>query len=80
VKKNPSFILKICPEVGLDLDAPNARRSLAFSPESGEQSRLCDYSGLLYCSHCHWLDEMSILARIVHNWDFTPRPVKIFCF
>ncbi|VDL72699.1 unnamed protein product [Nippostrongylus brasiliensis] len=39
------------------------------------QPRLCDYTGLLFCSNCHWNDTWSIPARIFHNMDAKPRPV-----
>ncbi|XP_053689806.1 differentially expressed in FDCP 8 homolog [Sabethes cyaneus] len=39
------------------------------------QPRLCDYSGLYYCSVCHWNDTIVIPARIMNNWDFKPRKV-----
>ncbi|XP_055609719.1 differentially expressed in FDCP 8 homolog [Uranotaenia lowii] len=37
--------------------------------------RLCDYSGLYYCSSCHWNDTSVIPARVMNNWDFVPRKV-----
>ncbi|XP_059615218.1 differentially expressed in FDCP 8 homolog isoform X1 [Phlebotomus argentipes] len=39
------------------------------------EARLCDYSGLYFCPTCHWNNSSAIPARIVHNWDFTPRRV-----
>uniref|UniRef100_A0A182PV74 Phorbol-ester/DAG-type domain-containing protein n=1 Tax=Anopheles epiroticus TaxID=199890 RepID=A0A182PV74_9DIPT len=39
------------------------------------QPRLCDYTGLYYCSACHWNDTSIIPARITNNWDFVPRKV-----
>lgn len=37
--------------------------------------RLCDYSGLYYCSACHWNNTSVIPARVINNWDFVPRKV-----
>ncbi|XP_055689582.1 differentially expressed in FDCP 8 homolog isoform X1 [Lutzomyia longipalpis] len=39
------------------------------------EARLCDYSGLHFCPTCHWNNTSPIPARIVHNWDFTPKRV-----
>ncbi|KAK6013616.1 hypothetical protein OSTOST_21065 [Ostertagia ostertagi] len=39
------------------------------------QPRLCEYTGMLFCSNCHWGDTWSIPARIIHNMDARPRPV-----
>ena len=35
----------------------------------------CDYDGRYYCEKCHWGTRSPIPARIIHHWDFTPRPV-----
>jgi len=41
-----------------------------FAIYSGsEEARLCDYSGLYYCSNCHWNDLATLPARVLHNWD-----------
>lgn len=39
------------------------------------EPRRCDYTGLYYCSACHWGSSAVIPARIIHNWDFVPQPV-----
>ncbi|GAB0096135.1 Differentially expressed in FDCP 8 homolog [Sergentomyia squamirostris] len=39
------------------------------------EARQCDYTGLYFCPTCHWNSTTSIPARIVHNWDFTPKRV-----
>ncbi|XP_065161432.1 differentially expressed in FDCP 8 homolog isoform X2 [Atheta coriaria] len=39
------------------------------------QTRRCDYTGLYYCSGCHWGGEAVTPARIIHNWDFEQKPV-----
>ena len=44
------------------------------------EPRQCDYSGHYYCDLCHWNDQVSIPARIVHNWDFEPRKVSAVLF
>ena len=38
--------------------------------------RLCDYTGLSFCPDCHWNAMAQTPARIIHNWDFSPRPVS----
>lgn len=38
-------------------------------------TRRCDYTGLYYCSACHWNSLAVIPARVIHNWDFEPRAV-----
>lgn len=30
---------------------------------------------MYYCTACHWGSSAVIPARVVHNWDFNPRPV-----
>ncbi|XP_037088747.1 differentially expressed in FDCP 8 homolog [Pollicipes pollicipes] len=32
--------------------------------------RLCDYTGLYFCSVCHWDDRAVVPGRVIHNWDF----------
>ncbi|EYC40950.1 hypothetical protein Y032_0588g356 [Ancylostoma ceylanicum] len=57
---------------------PSSITSLLLSFEEGhvsQQPRLCEYTGLLFCSNCHWGDQWSIPARIIHNMDARPRPV-----
>ncbi|XP_075229350.1 differentially expressed in FDCP 8 homolog isoform X2 [Lycorma delicatula] len=41
-----------------------------------QEPRLCDYTGLYYCQSCHWNNKTIIPARVLHNWDFEPRPVS----
>lgn len=41
------------------------------------EARQCDYSGLYYCSSCHWNDLAVVPARAIHNWDFEPRKVAL---
>ncbi|NXK80022.1 DEFI8 protein, partial [Amazona guildingii] len=40
------------------------------------EARQCDYTGLYYCSSCHWNDLAVVPARAIHNWDFEPRKVS----
>ncbi|XP_030840664.1 differentially expressed in FDCP 8 homolog [Strongylocentrotus purpuratus] len=73
----PCFDLNICPEKGLSAQkyrCAECRAPLAFNGVPTEP-RLCDYSGLYYCSMCHWNDQEVIPARVIHNWDFEPRRV-----
>ncbi|XP_058054130.1 differentially expressed in FDCP 8 homolog [Anopheles bellator] len=46
-----------------------AKKLNSFEP------RLCDYTGLYYCTICHWNDTSVIPARVMNNWDFVPRKV-----
>lgn len=39
------------------------------------EARQCDYTGLYYCSSCHWNDQAVIPARVIHSWDFEARKV-----
>ena len=39
------------------------------------EARLCDNTGQYFCVDCHWNDTLIIPARVIHNWDFTPRKV-----
>ncbi|KJH49156.1 phorbol esters/diacylglycerol binding domain protein [Dictyocaulus viviparus] len=72
------FSMEFCEERGLcaqnyacaECDAP-----LQYEGPSNAQPRLCEFTGLLFCSKCHWGDLWSIPARIFHNMDATPRPV-----
>lgn len=41
------------------------------------EARQCDYTGLYYCSSCHWNDLAVVPARAIHNWDFEPRKVPV---
>lgn len=68
--------MKICPEVGLS--AQEFRCGECKGVLTPANSRICDYSGLYYCEKCHFgaSDATPIPARIIHNWDFTPRPVS----
>ncbi|GMS89409.1 hypothetical protein PENTCL1PPCAC_11584 [Pristionchus entomophagus] len=75
------FVLNtwICQEKGLA--AQNYRchecaHPLSFEGSSSLEPRLCDYSGLYFCSSCHWNDQMAIPARVLHNLDSEPRPVS----
>lgn len=64
----------ICPEVGLSkqgFKCAECEEVIAFST-----SRICDYDGQYYCFSCHWNDTERTPARILHNWDFSPKPVS----
>ncbi|XP_059615219.1 differentially expressed in FDCP 8 homolog isoform X2 [Phlebotomus argentipes] len=68
----------ICPEVGLaeqKYKCAECSVPLTFTKLPWTEARLCDYSGLYFCPTCHWNNSSAIPARIVHNWDFTPRRV-----
>lgn len=46
-----------------------------MSDKTWIEARLCDYTGLYYCPACHWNDRVPTPARVIHNWDFTPKSV-----
>ena len=39
--------------------------------------RWCDYARAYYCGACHRSDTHVIIARVLKDWDFVPRPVSI---
>jgi len=75
VKSAPDFIMDICPERILpQLKYRCVECDKKFSLQ--RPPRLCDYTGLSFCSGCHWNALSPTPARIIHNWDFEPRPVS----
>ena len=38
--------------------------------------RLCEYSGQLYCTSCHFNETAVLPAQVLWHWDFTPRRVS----
>ncbi|KAK9499293.1 hypothetical protein O3M35_002349 [Rhynocoris fuscipes] len=40
------------------------------------EARRCEYNGRYYCPSCHWNTLSIIPARVIHNWDFDPKPVS----
>ena len=75
VKTNPDFIMDICPERLLPaLKYRCVECDKRFSHT--RPPRLCDYTGLSFCPDCHWNAVSPTPARIIHNWDFEPRPVS----
>ena len=48
-----------------------------FQLVSGSKVNMCDYSGRYYCSDCHKKALHLVPARVLHNWDFKPRPVAL---
>nr|CAB3237310.1 differentially expressed in FDCP 8 homolog B [Phallusia mammillata] len=76
-KGNISYQLKICPEVGLSKQQYCCAECKSRIEITGsEEARMCDYSGLYYCSNCHWNDTLVMPARVMHNWDHTPYKVS----
>ncbi|KIH62008.1 hypothetical protein ANCDUO_07712 [Ancylostoma duodenale] len=78
----------MCEERGLcaqNYACAECEAPLAYEGHVSQQPRLCEYTGLLFCSNCHWGDQWSIPARyatsfvktprIIHNMDARPRPV-----
>ncbi|CAA7056488.1 unnamed protein product [Microthlaspi erraticum] len=40
------------------------------------KTRLCEYTGQLFCSTCHTNDMAVLPARVLHHWDFNRYPVS----
>ncbi|XP_071824522.1 differentially expressed in FDCP 8-like [Apostichopus japonicus] len=75
--RKAAYEMSICPEVGLAAQkyrCADCKIAISFKGDSGEP-RQCDYTGLYYCQTCHWNDVQVIPARVVHNWDFSPRKI-----
>ncbi|KAK9885899.1 hypothetical protein WA026_013773 [Henosepilachna vigintioctopunctata] len=72
-----AFELAICPEIGLSVQRYKCAecKTLLQLGKGYNEARRCDYNGLYYCSDCHWGSQAVIPARVIHNWDFSPRPV-----
>ena len=70
--------IRICPEIGLSTQMYRcAECSLQLMNKNCFiEPRKCNYSGLYYCKNCHWNDFSIIPANIIHNWDFSQRPVS----
>ncbi|EDV51522.1 differentially expressed in FDCP 8 homolog [Drosophila erecta] len=71
-------ISEICPEIGLASQGYKCAEcgTMLNIKNTWIEPRLCDYSGLYYCPRCNWNDSNFIPARIIHNWDFSPRRVS----
>lgn len=68
----------ICPDVGLAAQGFccfECRAPLAYCRTPELEPRQCDVTGRYYCAACHWGDVAVSPARVLHNWDFEPRPV-----
>lgn len=69
------LIIQICPEIGLlaqSFSCVDCKTTIDLS-----SSRLCHYDGRYYCMSCHsGSDLLPIPARVLRNWDFTPKPVS----
>lgn len=69
------LIMRICPEIGLH--AQKFKCVDCKEKVDINNSRLCHYDGCYYCFQCHTgSDLVTIPARIIRNWDFTPKPVS----
>lgn len=65
--------IAICPELSLaEQDYQCAECGASLLPG---QARLCDYTGQSYCTSCHWGRASPSPARVLANWDFSPRPM-----
>uniref|UniRef100_A0A5S6QZD6 Phorbol-ester/DAG-type domain-containing protein n=1 Tax=Trichuris muris TaxID=70415 RepID=A0A5S6QZD6_TRIMR len=79
----PVYVSQISPEKGLAAQkflCADCQRPIAIDPASMIRpcysALLCQYSGLYFCTICHWNDQMVIPARVLHNWDFHKYPVS----
>lgn len=75
IYKSELLIMEICPEIGLHAQAftcIDCDKEIDLN-----SSRLCHYDGRYYCYQCHTgSDLLPIPARVLRNWDFTPKPVS----
>lgn len=75
VYKYDLLIMRICPEIGLHgqkFACVDCDKKINLS-----SARLCHYDGRYYCYQCHTgSDYVPIPARVIRNWDFTPKPVS----
>ncbi|XP_030761210.1 differentially expressed in FDCP 8 homolog [Sitophilus oryzae] len=72
------YELNICPEQGMSAQkylCAECRVPLVLNRVWSE-IRKCDYTGLYYCSACHWCSSAIIPARVIHNWDLSPQLVS----
>lgn len=73
--KNELLISQICPEIGLHAQSfacVDCEKDIDLS-----SARLCHYDGRYYCYQCHTgSSSVPIPARVLRNWDFTPKPVS----
>ncbi|XP_040575296.1 differentially expressed in FDCP 8 homolog B [Lepeophtheirus salmonis] len=78
VRTKPDFIMTICPEKSLpSLNYQCSECQIEFVSSSSKlKPNLCDYTGLYYCSLCHWGSKGITPARILQNWDFTKVPLS----
>ncbi|XP_014240512.1 differentially expressed in FDCP 8 homolog isoform X1 [Cimex lectularius] len=79
ISEQGSYETKICPEVGLDRQdykCFECENPINFVQRGNNEARKCDYSGRYFCKSCHWNSLSVIPARIMHNWDFEPKPVS----
>ncbi|KAF7636076.1 hypothetical protein Mgra_00004524 [Meloidogyne graminicola] len=77
-KSDFSLCLQICPENSLrnqNFRCAECLSDISYENQNNKIPRVCDYTGLFYCSRCHWNDTMVIPARLVRNWDANKRPV-----
>jgi len=71
-----SLLMTICPELSL-VEQKFQCGECEASLTSLKSSRLCDYTGRLFCHNCHWgTPVLPSPARICHNWDFSLRPMS----
>ncbi|NXH94920.1 DEFI8 protein, partial [Pachycephala philippinensis] len=65
-----------CPPESSTVPVPAPCQPCATTGGVPSEARQCDYTGLYYCSSCHWNDLAVVPARAIHNWDFEPRKVS----
>jgi len=71
---------RICPDneglAAQEYKCDDCRVDIGFQGSVFAEARVCDYLGRYMCPDCHRLDEETIPARVLLNWDFKPRPVS----
>ncbi|XP_017778089.1 PREDICTED: differentially expressed in FDCP 8 homolog isoform X2 [Nicrophorus vespilloides] len=80
ISERGEYERNICPEEGLSAQQYQCAECKVVLPIaigwSDNEVRRCDYTGMYYCSACHWGGSAIIPARLMHNWDFVPQPVS----
>lgn len=70
------LITEICPDHGLSEQGYSCWDCHCNIGYTRSKVHHCDYSGRYYCASCHKKTLLPVPARILHNWDFKPRPVS----
>ncbi|KAH1023525.1 hypothetical protein HUJ04_012713 [Dendroctonus ponderosae] len=69
-----SQVFKIAGEKGLDVQ--NFECAGCKSCLDEQNYKVCHYTGEYFCNACMSVEEVTIPARMIHNWDFKVYPVS----